>query len=98
MGHTFRIKYLAKVEVEGKESNGSCDMDTNTIEIAENLLPSKERETLIHEILHQLLQTGVTVPDTLEEPLVEFLGASLAAHIEQNKGFWTYVCRDLTKK
>ena len=95
MGHSFRIKWVNEIAVDGAPSNGSCAVDDAEIEIQNGLVPSIERETLIHEVLHQMLRHGGGIPDAMEETLVHYLGASIATHIDQNKGFWSYVCRDL---
>jgi len=93
MGHNFRIKWVPKVEVDGTESYGCCDTDSATIKIQTELLPAKERATLLHEMCHQIFDNFTVMPAGLEEPLIEYLGEALAAHIEQNPLFWRYVTR-----
>lgn len=93
LGHIYKIKWVKAPSADGVPANGTCDAANNIIEIEEGLLPSLERETLIHEVLHQMLKSGVTVPENLEEPIVQYLGAAIGAHINENPKFWAYVTR-----
>lgn len=97
MGHTYKIRYLAEV----KNSDGDClsgetDNDKAIIDIEEGMVPSKEREVLVHEVLHQIIES-FPLPEDLEESLVTYLGAGLSAHIDANPLFWKYTTRRLPK-
>jgi hypothetical protein len=95
MGHVYKIRWLQEVKnSEGDPLNGQTDNDKAIIEMEEGMVPSKERETLIHEVLHQILES-YTMPDDMEEGLVTYLGAGLASHIQDNPLFWRYASRRL---
>lgn len=97
MGHVYKIKY--QVEVKSEEGDTLCgETDNNkcTILIEEGMPATKERETLLHEVIHQLRDNN-TLPYEQEEALVTHLGAALNAHIADNPLFWRYVTRRIQK-
>ena len=54
-GHTVKVVLVERVDEH--DSDGSWDVDTNTIEISNKLPQSQKEATLIHEILHTLNAT-----------------------------------------
>jgi hypothetical protein len=96
MGHMYRIKYVKELK-EGEDILcGQTDNDKAIIQIEEGMPASKERETLLHEVLHQLLEIS-GFPEDIEEQICTYGGAALGAHIDANPLFWRYVTRRLPK-
>jgi hypothetical protein len=97
MGHDYQISWEpAGTILSGDESEVRClgltDETTQSIRIEDGLPPSLERAILIHETLHQLLNSsGLYLPAEVEEAVVTFLGEALYSHIHANKGFWKYI-------
>lgn len=95
MSHEYSIVYSDKVVVEGVgDAYGSCDHTKQEIEIQRGMRPSKERAVLLHEVLHQLFNHGIELPDDLEEKVVTWLGDALGSHIDGNRELWAYLTRD----
>lgn len=99
LGRRFRIlweKAGAIVLRRGNETvhcYGLTDTEKGTIRIEQNMRPSKEREVLVHEVLHQLLAANQLdwLDGDKEEALVEFLGVHIGAHLDENPGLWRYL-------
>lgn len=72
-GHWINI-ILANENDQGYDKSGSRYGWTNKIIIQENMTPSKQESTLLHEIIHEIdWQMGIA----LEEKQVETLAESL---------------------
>ena len=96
MGHIYKIRYVTDLKDGEEHLSGQTDNDKAVILIEEGMPTSKERETLIHEVLHQLLEIS-GLPDDIEEQVCTIGGAALGAHIDANPLFWKYVTRRLPK-
>jgi hypothetical protein len=97
MGHIYKIRYAPEIK-EGEVSLcGQTDNAKGIILIEEGMPPSKERETLIHEVLHQILEVS-GFPEDIEEQICTYGGAALGAHISENPLFWRYITRRLPKE
>ena len=72
---------------------GLTDNDRGWIQIEDNLRPSKEREVLIHELLHQMLAANRPswLDTDMEEDVCAFLGVALGAHLDANPLLWKYL-------
>lgn len=96
MGHAYRISWAPRGTVkqdDGTPCWGLTDTDTHTIHIERGMRPTKEREIVLHEVLHQLYDSSVLseVPAEVEEPLVTYLGRAIGAHMEENLELWEYL-------
>jgi hypothetical protein len=98
MGHVYKIKYVTEIkDDEGCVLNGQTDNDKAIVLIEEGMPASKERETFLHELLHQLLEV-CGLPEDVEEQVCTYGGAALGAHISENPLFWRYITRRLPKE
>ena len=95
LGQYCKIVYCPKVidkEDPDKRLFGMFDDETYSIYIEENLEHSRERDTLLHEVLHQLFaMSGLTWKKDQEETVTAYLGGAILSHIQENKKFWQYV-------
>jgi hypothetical protein len=99
LGRRFKILWQKAGSITLRVKNatihcyGLTDTEKGTIRMEEGLRPSKEREVLVHEVLHQLLATQQFewLDPTREEEVVQFLGVALGAHLAENPGLWTYL-------
>ncbi len=102
MGHVYKILYKPSGTIkskEGEELSGETDNHKNVIEIEEGMVPSKERVILIHEMIHQLINSSaIEIPEDLEESVVTHLGMAMGAHISDNPLFWRYITRRIPKE
>jgi len=92
LGLDYKIEYVPDLVVDGDELNGLCKHVEETILIAENLSHHTERETILHEILHQIIgKGGFPLPAKWEEGLVTFLAGALIAHLKDNRALWRFL-------
>lgn len=65
--------------------DGAVCHATNTIVVAEGLSPDRERETLLHELMHVVwTQMGLSRGDVDEERIVDALAKGLTAVLKDN--------------
>ena len=96
MGHDYQIIWEPKGTIITEEDEVQClgltDETTQSIRIEDGLPHTLERAVLVHEVLHQLLNSsGLALPAEVEEAIVTFLGEGLYFHIHANKSFWKYI-------
>ena len=96
MGQYFKIEYVQKIidhDDPSKTVYGQLDDENSVINIENGMHHERERDTLIHETLHQMLnKSGIRwKDDKQEEEVIEFLGSAILSHIRDNKKFWAYV-------
>jgi hypothetical protein len=95
MGVPYRIVFESHEQVKDDEGNaayGTTSHDSERIQVCDNLSHHKERDTLLHELLHQMLGLAhVELPDGVEERVCTFLGTALTGHMQDNHEFWAYI-------
>jgi hypothetical protein len=95
MGQTYRVAFESPDKVvndEGSACYGTTEHDANRIQVCDNLGHDKERDTVLHECLHQILTLGgLGLEDEVEERLCTFLGTALIGHMRDNPGIWRYL-------
>lgn len=95
-GKTYSIRYIdkGKLKVDGDLLAGYCDHQRQIISIENGQSPDNEADTLIHEVLHQLLCSfGAPLPEDLEETVAQTLGTAIFAHVRENPDFWKHITR-----
>lgn len=101
MGHDYKIVWQPKgsIKLEAGRCYGLTDEEEQSIQIEDSLPPTLERSVLIHEVIHQLVNSSALneVDGEMEEKLAEFFGEALTSHIKDNPLFWRYVTRALKK-
>jgi hypothetical protein len=79
---TFKVIYQAKVRYEKKLVNGFIDTSRDKILIDSSILPSKQDQVLIHEILHGIEEVYNT---KLTEKQTDVLATGIISVIKDNK-------------
>ena len=98
MGHDYRVVWCkpGSIHIEGTNCYGVTESHEQRIRMDGGLPPTREREVLIHELIHQIAnELGWALAGDAEEEMADKLGRSLAAHIQDNPTFWRYVTRRL---
>lgn len=96
LGVPFRVRWRKRIEQDGDECDGLTDKYREVITIASGISPHRERATLLHELVHQMADTGGWGwSPKLEEEIAERIGTAFAAHISDNPSFWRYVTRPI---
>jgi len=99
-GITFRIDWvplgsiLSEPDEEGfqAECYGMCHTDLHSIEVCDGLEHNRERRTVLHEHLHQLIHcSALELPDDLEETVVRFFDSALIGSMRRNPSLWRYL-------
>lgn len=93
-GSIWTIKIVDTIEEKEEEDgihycSGMTYNVTKIIEVARNVYGAKITEnemfnTLCHELIHAILNTGSYYKSSSDEPMVEFLGRGIAELIKQN--------------
>lgn len=94
MSHTYEIEWVPQesIEVEGGRCWGLTEHAEHRIRIEDTMPQSREREVLLHEVLHQMfMQSGLPLSHEEEEAVVRFFGGALIHHLDQNPKFWRYI-------
>ena len=92
MGINYQIRYSPSV-ASGSQW-GETDHSLQTIEVDETLAHDKEREIVMHEILHQMAGLGnLGLTDEDEEKVCTFFGAALIGHLRDNPTLWRYLLK-----
>jgi len=90
MGTAYAVSFPPLVA--GGDRYGETDNVKRIISVEEPLAHDLKRETLIHEVLHQLIyMTGLPLPAKTEEAVATVLGRSLLGHMRDNPALWRWV-------
>ena len=90
MGQRYRVEFVATIG-EG-DRYGETDHVAKRIQIETGSDHDTQRETLLHEILHQLCHmTEITLPEDAEERVATLLGRALYGHMKDNKQLWKWM-------
>lgn len=92
-GIRFEITYPSELKDDQEEGAlGLTDHLKNSIQILDGQPHEREREVLIHEVLHQMAEySGIAFRKNQEEQIVSYYGSALLSHIRDNPSFWRYV-------
>lgn len=89
-GHVYRIAIGKSAKMDKQKADGLCEVAKLRITLRSRLEPSRERETLVHEILHAGLD-GLGLEDELEERIVLRLADQLHQVIRDNPDLVSYL-------
>lgn len=88
------LRYRPPGAAEAFDCAGLMDPTHKALRIDGGLDPAEERQTIIHEVLHQVLAPEVErlgLDAEQEEAVVTYLGSALGAHVGANAGLWAYL-------
>ena len=102
MGQYIKLVYQPAVrEKENPDQRlyGMFDEETDSIYIEDGMPHNRERDTLIHEVLHQLFSmSGIEFKGEMEETVTAYLGGAILSHMRDNGKFWRYVMEPAPKE
>lgn len=89
----YRVKLWKKVPADNARSYGMCDRTTTTILIRKGMSPSREREVVLHEVVHAAYDvSGLTCKDDCpEEMVVNDLSFCLLSVLRENPKLVAYL-------
>lgn len=89
---TYDIKQEKQPMVEGSPCDGWMDKDVAEICVKKGLQLLPTKDVLLHEVLHAIFYEHGLETD-MEEKLVRTIASALIQNIEDNAGFWRFICR-----
>lgn len=90
-GTKWSIKFVDKIELEDEGSTvGLTDYSNKVISVITDQPREEISITLLHEIVHAILNAGQYISCSKDEPLVEFIARSFNSLIEQGVLQWKY--------
>ena len=99
MGQSYTFSFDPAVTVEGEECYGSCIHEDQSIHVLEGMPHDRERDTALHECMHQMFSTAnVGLDGETEEKVVTFLGSALIGHMRDNPMLWRYLLQKPPKE
>lgn len=88
-GSKWKIMFVDSIEVEdGASVDGLTDSTNRVISICTKQTKNEIEITLLHELIHAILNTGQYLQSSKDEPMVEFLARSFLALIKQGILSW----------
>lgn len=92
MGRRYRVEVVEKVG-EG-DRYGETDHIAKVIRLEAASDHDQLRETLLHEIIHQVAyMMEMNLPDDSEEQVATVLGRALLGHMRDNHALWTWMLK-----
>lgn len=99
MGYDYSITFDPVVRVEGEECYGATNHDDQRISILEGMPHDRERDTVLHECIHQILSNANAGLDPeVEEKVCTLLGTALVGHMRDNVTLWRYLLQKPPKE
>ena len=89
-GTVFTIKLVDTLDEEDKLLHyGITECNTKEIRISKEVMKAKQSDseiyiTLVHEIIHAVLDTGQYLEESQKEPLVEWLARCIISLLKQD--------------
>lgn len=90
-GSKWKLKFVDKIDLED-DSNpaGITDANKRLIVISTNQSDNEVMITLLHELIHAILDTGQYLNSSQNEPMVEFVARSLYSLTKQGLIQWKF--------
>lgn len=95
MGRRYKVEFVEKVS-DG-DRYGETDNVAKVIRIEESADHDQLRETLLHEVIHQVAyMTELALSDEDEERVATLLGRALLGHMRDNHSLWLWLMKKET--
>lgn len=92
MGRRYRVEVVEKVG-DG-DRYGETDHLSKVIRLESASDHDQIRETLLHEIIHQVAyMMEMNLPEDSEEQVATVLGRALLGHMRDNHALWTWMLK-----
>lgn len=90
-GPKWKLKFVDKIDLEDDSNpDGITDANKRLIAISTNQSDNEIIITLLHELIHAILDTGQYLNSSQNEPMVEFVARSLYSLTKQRLIQWKF--------
>lgn len=90
-GSKWKLKFVDKIDLEDDSNpDGITDANKRLIAVSTNQSDNEVMITLLHELIHAILDTGQYLSSSQNEPMVEFVARSLYSLIKQRLIQWKF--------
>lgn len=90
-GSKWKLKFVDKIDLEDDSNpDGITDANKRLIAISTNRSDNEIIITLLHELIHAILDTGQYLNSSQNEPMVEFVARSLYSLTKQGLIQWKF--------
>ena len=90
-GSKWKLKFVDKIDLEDDSNpDGITDANKRLIAISTNQSDNEIIITLLHELIHAVLDTGQYLDSSQNEPMVEFVARSLYSLTKQGLIQWKF--------
>lgn len=90
-GSKWKLKFVDKIDLEDDSNpDGITNANKRLIAISTNQSDNEIIITLLHELIHTILDTGQYLNSSQNEPMVEFVARSLYSLTKQRLIQWKF--------
>lgn len=90
-GSKWKLKFVDKIDLEDDSNpDGITDANKRLIAVSTNQSDNEVMITLLHELIHAILDTGQYLNSSQNEPMVEFVARSLYSLTKQGLIQWKF--------
>lgn len=90
-GSKWKLKFVDKIDLEDDSNpDGITDANKRLIVVSTNQSDNEVMITLLHELIHAILDTGQYLSSSQNEPMVEFVARSLYSLTKQGLIQWKF--------
>lgn len=90
-GSKWKLKFVDKIDLEDDSNpDGITDANKRLIAVSTNQSDNEIIITLLHELIHAILDTGQYLSSSQNEPMVEFVARSLYSLTKQGLIQWKF--------
>ena len=92
--HWYEVDWFSRTQSDASEKYGYCHMTDLQIGICEHMPKSRQRQTMLHEVLHAIHETMGLDDKSPEEDFTHRVAAGLALFITDNLAVWAWIGND----
>lgn len=90
-GSKWKLKFVDKIDLEDDSNpDGITDANKRLIAVSTNQSDNEVMVTLLHELIHAILDTGQYLNSSQNEPMIEFVARSLYSLTKQRLIQWKF--------
>lgn len=90
-GSKWKLKFVDKIDLEDDSNpDGITDANKRLIAVSTNQSDNEVMITLLHELIHAILDTSQYLSSSQNEPMVEFVARSLYSLTKQGLIQWKF--------
>lgn len=80
----YKFKVVIDPDIQRRGRDGECDIEGEVMRIGTNLTARNLADTILHEILHAIVEIGLDSANKLNELQINYLGAMLTEVLRRN--------------